>query len=70
MPENFYVHRQSERRFFTRLVIGYDEEIGGDPLFIDIANEDYPVFTAEHGMGEWDALEMYDSLEEFVEDVT
>ncbi|MBG9472903.1 SMI1/KNR4 family protein [Priestia megaterium] len=51
-------------------VIGYDEEIGGDPLFIDIANVDYPVFTAEHGMGEWDALEMYDSLKEFVEDVT
>jgi hypothetical protein len=51
-------------------VIGYDEEIGGDPLCIDIANDDYPVFTAEHGIGEWDALEMYASLEEFVEDVT
>jgi len=37
----------------TWLVIGYDE-ICGDPLFIDISVEGYPVYTAMHGAGRWD----------------
>lgn len=33
-------------------VIGYDEYLG-DPIFVDINNNNnYPVLTAEHGMGE------------------
>jgi hypothetical protein len=33
-------------------VIGY-EGLCGDPIFIDTDDEDYPVYTAEHGTGEW-----------------
>jgi hypothetical protein len=34
------------------VVIGH-EEMCGDPLFIDTDDDDYPVYTATHGMGEW-----------------
>jgi len=33
-------------------VIGHEGRCG-DPIFIDTDDEDYPVYTAEHGMGEW-----------------
>jgi hypothetical protein len=33
-------------------VIGY-EGLCGDPIFIDTDDDDYPVYTAEHGTGEW-----------------
>ena len=48
-------------------VIGYDEDLG-DPIFVDISNKNYPVLTAEHGMGEWEPSLLYDSLEEFIKD--
>ena len=48
-------------------VIGYDEDLG-DPIFIDINNKNYPILTAEHGMGEWEPSLLYDSLEEFIKD--
>ena len=34
------------------LVVGH-EELCGDPLFIDTDDEDFPVYTAEHGTGAW-----------------
>jgi hypothetical protein len=34
------------------VVIGHDE-MCGDPVFIDTADDDFPVYTAEHGAGEW-----------------
>jgi hypothetical protein len=34
------------------VVIGY-EGTCGDPIFIDTDDDDYPVYTAAHGMGEW-----------------
>jgi hypothetical protein len=34
------------------LVIG-NEDLCGDPIFIDTDDDDYPVYTAAHGMGEW-----------------
>jgi len=34
------------------VVIGY-EDCTGDPIFIDTDDEDFPVYTATHGMGEW-----------------
>lgn len=49
-------------------VIGYDEDLG-DPIFIDTNNKKYPVLTAEHGMGEWKPSVLYDSLEEFINDI-
>ena len=49
-------------------VIGYDEDLG-DPIFVDINNKNYPVLTAEHGMGEWEPSVLYDSLEEFIKDI-
>jgi hypothetical protein len=33
-------------------VIGH-EELCGDPLFIDTEDDDFPVYTAEHGAGTW-----------------
>jgi hypothetical protein len=34
------------------VVIGH-EGMQGDPIFIDTDDDDYPVYTAAHGMGEW-----------------
>lgn len=49
-------------------VIGYDEDLG-DPIFVDINNKNYPVLTAEHGMGEWEPSVLYDSFEEFINNI-
>lgn len=49
-------------------VIGYDEDLG-DPIFVDINNKNYPILTAEHGMGEWEPSVLYDSLEDFIKDI-
>lgn len=50
-------------------VIGY-EELMGDPFFVDVKDVDFPVYTAEHGMGEWEPLLHSDSLEEFLAELT
>ena len=34
------------------LVVGH-EGLCGDPLFIDTDDDDFPVYTAEHGTGAW-----------------
>lgn len=34
------------------LVIGYEDECG-DPIFIDAARREFPVYTAPHGEGDW-----------------
>ena len=34
------------------VVIGHDE-ICGDPIFIDASDDDFPVYTAAHGEGDW-----------------
>ncbi|MEH7514839.1 hypothetical protein V7146_19160 [Gottfriedia acidiceleris] len=49
----------------TWYVIGYDEDLG-DPIFVDIANKNYPVMTAMHGEGDWDPEVMFTSLNEFL----
>jgi hypothetical protein len=36
------------------LVIGH-EGLCGDPLFIDTEDDDFPVYTADHGEGSWTA---------------
>ena len=48
------------------LVIAIDEFFGGDPLFTDLADEYLPVFTALHGTGRWDAVQIADSFEGFI----
>ncbi len=35
-------------------VIGYDGLIG-DPIFVDSSNPQFPVYTAAHGQGHWEA---------------
>ncbi|KEK23112.1 hypothetical protein [Bacillus gaemokensis] len=50
-------------------VIGY-EEVMGDPFFVDVKDVKFPVYTAEHGMGEWEPLLHSDSLEEFLAELT
>lgn len=34
------------------VVIGHEGGLG-DPIFIDTDDDEYPVYTAAHGMGEW-----------------
>ena len=46
------------------IVIGY-EELCGDPIFIDAACDGFPVYTAPHGEGRWDAEPIAVSLESF-----
>jgi hypothetical protein len=48
----------------TWIVIGYDE-ILGDPIFIDTAEDTYPVYTAMHGEGYWAPERIAVSLEAF-----
>ena len=45
-------------------VIGYDESCG-DPIFVDLHSEGFPVFTAVHGLGEWTPKQIGDTLESF-----
>ena len=47
-------------------VIGY-EELCGDPIFVDSEAEGFPVFTAIHGIGEWNPDLIGDTLESFKE---
>jgi len=46
------------------IVIG-NEELNGDPIFIDTSKEGFPVYTAIHGEGEWNAKQIAVSLEGF-----
>ncbi len=46
------------------IAIGY-EGTCGDPIFIDKALAGFPVFTAMHGQGRWDAKQIATSLEGF-----
>jgi hypothetical protein len=46
------------------IVIGY-EECCGDPIFIDSSAEGFPVYTAIHGEGIWDAKQIAVSLKAF-----
>ncbi|HZI57373.1 MAG TPA: hypothetical protein VFF39_11385 [Verrucomicrobiae bacterium] len=48
----------------TWLVIGYDETCG-DPIFIDTAEEGYPVYTAMIGQSRWDPVCIAVSLAAF-----
>jgi hypothetical protein len=46
------------------IVIGY-EDLCGDPIFIDISVDEFPVYTAIHGEGSWNAKRVAVSLEAF-----
>ena len=46
-------------------VIGSDDLVG-DPLFVDIAEERLPVYTAEHGEGHWEPERIAASFEGFL----
>jgi len=46
------------------IVIGYGE-CCGDPIFIDSTAEGFPVYTAIHGEGSWNAKRIAVSLEQF-----
>jgi hypothetical protein len=49
----------------TWLVIGFDE-MCGDPIFVDLAKPEYPVYTAMYGTGQWDPSLVAASFEGFV----
>ena len=46
------------------VVIGHEDECG-DPIFVDTADPDFPVFTAAHGQGEWEPRMIAESLGQF-----
>lgn len=48
------------------IVIGTDTEVG-DPFFVDTNEPSLPVYTAMHGMGEWNAELVATSLPSFLE---
>ena len=39
----------------------------GDPFFVDLKEENSPVYTAIHGTGEWKVLKVSDSICQFTE---
>jgi hypothetical protein len=41
------------------------EELCGDPIFIDASTTGFPVYTATHGQGHWEAERIAVSLESF-----
>jgi hypothetical protein len=47
------------------LVIG-DEDVCGDPIFVDLSETDFSVFTAAHGQGRWDPELLASSLTGFI----
>lgn len=47
------------------IVIGYDELLG-DPIFIDIKDNDFPVYTAMHGLGYWEPEILASKFSSFV----
>jgi hypothetical protein len=47
------------------LVIG-GEDLVGDPLFVDLSVEGFPVYTAAHGEGSWEPERIADSFSGFV----
>lgn len=46
------------------LVIGYEDECG-DPIFIDIQKDGFPVHTAMHGSGSWEPKLIASGLRNF-----
>jgi hypothetical protein len=48
------------------LVIGHDT-MCGDPVFVDLAQPAWPVYTAMHGRGAWDPTPIATSFEGFVQ---
>jgi hypothetical protein len=46
------------------LVIGNEDETG-DPIFIDTEDEQFPVYSAFHGQGNWEAYKIAASLKKF-----
>lgn len=47
------------------MVIGFEDMLG-NPIFIDTADNDLPVFTAMHGMGRWDPEKLARRFPDFV----
>ena len=47
------------------VVVGYEDQCG-DPVFIDTALWDWPVYTAMHGEGTWDPSQIAVSFESFL----
>jgi hypothetical protein len=47
------------------VVIGYEESLG-DPIFVDIAQQDFPVYTAMPGIGKWSEKKIADSFHGFI----
>ena len=49
---------------YSWLVIGSEDETG-DPIFIDTEDEQFPVYSAFHGQGNWEAYKIAASLKKF-----
>ncbi|MGG5739628.1 MULTISPECIES: hypothetical protein [Bacillus cereus group] len=50
------------------IVIGIDSYLG-DPIFVDSNDENYPVYTAMHGEGEWEKECITERIEDVIEKV-
>ena len=43
-----------------------EEDLAGDPIFVDLDAPGFPVYTAAHGEGEWEPVALASSFDEFV----
>lgn len=50
----------------TWIVIANDED-AGDPLFVDVADDDLPVYTSMHGQGYWEPDQVAGSLSDLLD---
>ncbi|UNP76078.1 hypothetical protein MN033_22985 [Bacillus nitratireducens] len=50
------------------IVIGIDSYLG-DPIFVDSNDENYPVYTAMHGEGDWESECIAKRIEDVIEKV-
>ena len=46
-------------------MIAHEDELG-DPIFTDLAADQLPVFTAAHGEGVWEPVQIADSFDGFL----
>lgn len=66
LPKHFLTDSKKGRWKGTWLVIANEDE-SGNPIFVDLASDNIPVFTARHGEGKWQPELIADSFQGFVQ---
>ena len=64
--ENHLLERKRANWKESWFVIGY-EDLCGDPIFVDLAKPEFPVFTAAHREGDWSPEMIASSFQGLIE---